>query len=228
MKLKTLVRQIVQPKIVEIEGVKLQIPDIASPIIRAAIYEGSYEEQELKIVKSKLKKDDIVMEVGTGLGLLSSYCAKKIGSQKVFTFEANPLLEQPIRDNYALNQVAPHLEMALVGKGVGERDFFIGDNFWSSSIFNKPQGAKPVKLPVVSFNEKITQINPTFLIIDIEGGEVELLEYANFHNVKKLLIEIHSWVLSIAQIEFVHLQLSQAGFQLILNSNREEFYFERR
>jgi len=37
----------------------------------------------------------------------------------------------------------------------------------------------------------VQKINPTFLIIDIEGGEDELLKYADFHNVRKLIIELH-------------------------------------
>jgi FkbM family methyltransferase len=227
MKVKSWVTQLVQPKIVEIEGVKIKVPQIASDAIRDAIYKGLYEPMELKLVKSKLSNDDVVMEVGTGLGLLSAYSAKKIGSQKVFTFEANPMLEKPIRDNYALNQVAPNLEMCLVGKESGFTTFYVGDHFWSSSIFNKPQGAQPITVPVVSFNEKVRDINPTFLFLDIEGGEYEFVQYADFHNVKKLLIEIHGWVLSSEQIQFVNDRLIQQGFRLVEASGKEEFYFER-
>jgi FkbM family methyltransferase len=227
MKFKSLLRQIVQPKIVEIEGVKIKIPQFASDVIRNAIYKNSYEAMELQIVKSKLSRDDVVMEVGIGLGLLSAYSAKRIGSDKVFTFEANPALEQAIKDNYTLNQVSPKLEMCLVGKQAGFTTFYVGDNFWSSSIFDKPKGAKPITVPVVSFNERVRDINPTFLFVDIEGGEHELVEYSDFYNIRKLLIEIHGWVLSPEKNQFVKDRLTQEGFHLVKAFGKEEFYFER-
>jgi len=94
------------------------------------------------------------MEIGTGLGLLSSYCAKQIGEDKVFTFEANPALEQTIKTNYALNHVAPKLEMGLIGDSPGFSTFYVGKKFWSSSIFNKPKGAKAITFSVMILMRK--------------------------------------------------------------------------
>lgn len=228
MQLKSRLKQLIQPKTVEIEGVRLKVPSLASAVIREAIYQGSYEATELRLVKARLREDDVVMEIGTGLGLLSAYCAQRIGNDRVFTFEANPELEQPIRENYRLNKVSPNLKMNLVGKQAGWETLYVGDNFWSSSIFDKPQGAKPVLVPAVSFNETVRAIDPSFLIVDIEGGEINLVEYADFHNIRKLLIEIHSWVLSPGQIETVKAALDQQGFHLVEAASKDEFYFERR
>ena len=114
MKIKSWLRQIIWPEIVEIEGLKIKIPQSSSDVVRDAIYKGTYEAAELKLVKSKLSKDDVVMDVGTGLGLLSTYCALKIGSNRFFTFEVNPALEQAIKNNYALNRVAQNLEIYRV------------------------------------------------------------------------------------------------------------------
>ncbi|WP_009630329.1 FkbM family methyltransferase [Synechocystis sp. PCC 7509] len=144
--------------LVDIEGIKIKIPAIASKVIRNSILDGSYEAPELKLVKSRLSQEDIVMEVGTGLGLLSVYCAKQIGDDKVFTFEANPALEEAIKTNYQLNQVAPKLEMALVGDRPGFTTFYVGKNFWSNSIFNKAKGAKPITVTIVSFNDRVKEI----------------------------------------------------------------------
>lgn len=79
----------------------------------------------------------------------------------------------------------------------------------------------------MSFNEKIRKINPTFLLVDIEGGEYELVKYADFHTLKKLMIEIHSWILTPEQIQFVKDRIAQAGFHLGEVAGKEEFYFER-
>ncbi|MBN2347471.1 MAG: FkbM family methyltransferase [Bacteroidales bacterium] len=220
-------RKLLRPGIIEIEGIKIKIPKIASDTIRYALYKESYESAELKFVKNNLNQDDVIMEVGTGLGLLSAYCAKNIGDHKVFTFEAHPFLETAIKENYALNHVAPNLEMCLVGQNTGYGTFYLGRDFWSSSIYNKAQGAESIKVPVVSFNKKVREINPTFLFLDIEGGEYELVNYADFYNIKKLLIELHSWILSPEQIQFVKECLFSKGFHRVDASGTEEFYFER-
>ena len=227
MKIKPWFNRITQPQVVEIEAIKVKIPSFASDVIRKAIYGGFYEADELKLIRSRLSQDDVVMEIGTGLGLLSIYCAKQIGNDKVFTFEANPALEPAIKDNYALNQVEPQLEICLVGDHYGLSNFYVGKNFWSSSIYNKAQGAKQITVPVISFNEKVREIDPTFLLLDIEGGEYELVKYADFHNIRKLMIEIHSWILTPEQIQSVKDKLTQSGFHLVEAASLEELYFER-
>jgi FkbM family methyltransferase len=227
MKIKKWFNKITKPQIVDIQGIKVKIPEIASDVIRDAIYAGFYEVDELELLSNRLSQDDVVMEIGTGLGLLSAYCAKQIGNDQVFTFEANPALKRAIQDNYALNQVAPQLELCLVGDRSNFSNFYVGQNFWSSSIYNKAQGAKPITVPVVSFNEKVREIDPTFLLLDIEGGEYELVKYADFYKITKLMIEVHSWLLTPEQIQFVKDRLTQEGFYLVESASPNELYFER-
>ena len=227
MLIKNWIKNFARPAMVDIEGIKIKVPLIASKVMREAIFGGYYETGELQLVTNRLSQDDIVMEVGTGLGLLSTYCAKQIGSDRVFTFEANPSLKGAIKTNYALNQVSPTLEMGMVGEHPGFSTFHVASDFWASSVLDKGQEAKPVKVPVISFNEKVREINPTFLLIDIEGGEYDLVKYADFHNVKKLMIEVHSWILSSEQIQFVKDAIAKAGFHLVEGEGSEELYFER-
>lgn len=214
--------------IMDIEGVKIPLGSHVSKDIRDAIYADLYEEAELRIVKSQLSSDDVVMEIGTGVGLISSYCAQRIGSERVFTYEANPGLEAPIRETYKLNQVSPKLEICLVGEQPGEQTFYVGENFWSSSIIQRSSEFKPIQVPVKPFNEEIQRINPTFLIIDIEGGEYELMQYANLHNVKKILIELHERVIGHEKVKFVKDKLAGLGFQVNKKiSTLEELFLER-
>lgn len=220
-------RKAFRPKVVRMNGLKIRIPDVASERIVMAIYEGYYESEELKILSARLDKSDVLMEVGAGLGLLSTYAAKKIGDDKVFAYEANPKLEDAIRQNYDLNGVKPCLTMALVGESAGTGEFCIGEHFWASSIYNRAEGASAIEVPMVSFNEAVERIDPTFLIIDIEGGEYQLVDYARFHNVRKLLVEIHDWILSREQIDSVHEKLKESGFHLLDAVGGGVFYFER-
>lgn len=227
MLIKNWIKNLIGPSVVDVEGIKIKIPLLASNVIRSALFEGYYEDSELRIVMNKLSQDDIVMEVGTGLGLLSTYCAKRIGNDRVFTFEANPALKQPIKTNYALNQVNPKLEIGLVGEQAGFNTFYVNNDFWGSSTVNVAENTKPITIPVINFNKKVREIDPTFLLIDIEGGEYELFKYADFHNVKKLMIEVHKRILTPEQTEFVINAIAKAGFKLVEGDGSEELYFER-
>lgn len=216
--------------VVEIEGIRIKIGSHISESILQELYAGTYEEAELRIIKSQLSPSDVVMEIGTGIGLLSSYCAKQIGSERVYTYEANPALERPILDNYQLNNVFPSLKICLIGAQAGEQIFYIEPNFWSSSIIQRTPQSQAVNVPVKSFNREIQQINPTFLIIDIEGGEYELLQYADFHKVKKMAIEVHERVIGRDKVNFVISRLAEHGFKInkkISSKDKEELFLQR-
>lgn len=225
-------RMLIQPSLVEVEGIKLKIDDYFSQAIKQNIYFGYYENYELSIVKSQLSPYDVVMEVGAGIGFISTYCAQKIGSEKVFSYEANPDLKKHICNTYKLNNVSPTLEICLVGNHKEELTFYIEKNFWSSSITPWNKDAKPVTVTAKSFNEEVRRHNPTFLIIDIEGGEVELIKNADFYNVTKIMLELHTKLIGVEKAEFVKSRLRKAGFQINKkysreNNGMEELFLER-
>jgi FkbM family methyltransferase len=230
--LKVQYRLFSQPTLVEMEGIKLKINDYFSQSIKDNIYRGYYEIYELSIVKSQLSAHDIVLEIGAGIGFISTYCAKRIGSEKVFSYEANPDLEKHIQNTYQLNNVSPTLEICLVGNQIGKQTFYLENNFWSSSITPWNQNAKPITVSAKSFNEEVRRHNPTFLIIDIEGGEYELFKKADFYNVKKIMMELHTKLIGVAKAKFVKDRLQEAGFQINENYSREnngmeELFLER-
>lgn len=201
----------------EIEGVKIPMGDYISPKVQRAFHYSCYERPELEMLKTHLAADDVVLELGTGVGLLSIYCAKQIGSNRVFSFEANPQLEKHIKKNYEFNHVCPHLDICLLDHTAGEQNFYITKDFWASStVYPKSSKVKEVvKIPIKSFNAKVQQIDPTFLIIDIEGGEYQLLQNANLHNVRKVMIEVHTFSLSESEVESVKSKFLNDGFKLI-------------
>jgi FkbM family methyltransferase len=169
------------------------------------------------------------MELGTGLGLLSTFCAKKLGNEQVFTYEANPQLEPIIQQNYALNKVSPHLEICMLGSQPGQEDFYLSDNLWDSSNIQYCENLQPIQVTVKAFNDEIKRINPSFLIMDIEGGEYELCQYADFHNVKKLSMELHEDVIGKDKVEFVKSKLKATGFELNeqFSDQQRELFWER-
>src|SRR3954465_8286744 len=76
--------------VVTIEGIQIRVGRHMSRRVEQAISKGGYERDELRLIGMVLSPSDVVLELGAGLGLVSAFCAKRVGSGRVFAFEANP------------------------------------------------------------------------------------------------------------------------------------------
>ena len=211
-----------------IAGVQLPVHASFSTMMQDILYVGVYEQPELALLAPQLRADDVVMEVGAGVGFLSAFCAKQIGSERVFAFEANPNMEPHIRKTYQLNKVKPNLQIGMLGAQAGKHTFYVAEHFWMSST-TQQDGMRPVQIPVYDVKTEMRRIKPTFLVMDIEGGEYELIKLIDFSTITKCLIEVHPDLLSQDQIDEIHNVLKLAGFSVIsqAGANSEVLYLER-
>jgi len=189
---------------------------------------GQYESGEIDIISNTLASGDKVLEMGTGLGFISAYCAKKVGPQNVYTFEANPLLERNIKELYAKNGVDPHLEFAILGKEEGTAVFYTNQNsLLASSLTNTPGvDMRPIEIPVKRLNEVIKTIKPTYLVMDIEGGEYEIFETIEFQTITKIQFELHPDVLGPDKVSRIFKKLGECNFVRDESfTSRDNYYF---
>jgi FkbM family methyltransferase len=201
-----------QPRVIRHAGVLLAIDRHVPPEILEFLYAGDYERSELKPLRKHLRPDDVVMELGAGIGFISLQCAKRIGPDRVFSFEANPGLEPYIRRNYQLNRLYPQLEICVLGQGHGETDFYVHDQFWASTTVPGTDGTRSIRVPVRPLNEEIRRIDPTFLVLDIEGGESELFRFIDFHQIQKIALELHTGLIGHEAAAMIKRRLRDAGF----------------
>lgn len=196
------------------------------PGVARQIWLGEYEDKEFDIVSRRLTSDDVVFEVGTGLGFLAAYCARVVGSGRVFTYEANPGLIPVLKEVFDRNGVHPHLSNALLGNGNGTREFHLAKDFWSSSAHR--QGPRQITVQQLDLNTELRRLRPTFLIVDIEGGECELLAEADLSSVRKICVETHPDVLDNASLSRMLAGLIAKGFALDFTLMRKNVLFLHR
>jgi FkbM family methyltransferase len=197
-----------------IEGILFPVyPEYGYDVLRF-IDNGKYESGEIEIIKETLKGNDRVLELGTGLGFISAYCSKKIGSESVFTFEANPYLEKKIRELYSKNNVNPHLVFAILGKEEGKSFFYRNQKSLLASDLHGASSRNNQQIEVVQLklNDKINEIKATYLIMDIEGGEYEIFKQIDFQTIKKVQFELHPDILDETQITTIFKRLEESGF----------------
>lgn len=210
-----------------VQGVFLPVhPSIGFNTLRW-IADGTYEIGEFQLIERHLEPTDIVMEIGTGLGFISTYCAKKIGSGRVFSFEANPYNIDTARRVYAKNGVQPSCHLALLGEGNGKVSFPVDrkSRLASSALLEQQE---VVTVDQWDINQTIERITPTFLVMDIEGAESAVLPMIQFQTIRKIQIELHPHLLGQSRLDELVALVQHAGFRVAERlTDGRNYYFER-
>lgn len=182
----------------------------------------------MQIIKSKLKSTDTVLELGTGIGFISAYCATKVGEENVFTFEANPFMAPVITEVFKKNKVSPNQRIALLGNNKLTNEFTAQKNFLSSSQKDDQKGGKKISVPLLDLNETIKETAPSYLVMDIEGNEFEVFSIIDFQSIFKVQFELHPLLLKQEEIDFIFHKLTDHHFvKDAAVSTDKNYYFER-
>lgn len=172
--------------------------EVLPPRIRTLLRQGTYEAKEADAVKKLVKADDVVMELGAGIGFMSTLVATKTPAKSVHSFEANPQLMPYIAQVHALNGVTnAHVTNAVLADSDGSAAFYIRKNFLASSLDPMEDGeaCTRVEVPTRDVNAVIAELQPSVLICDIEGAEVDLLPKMDLTTLRAVVIETHpQWI----------------------------------
>lgn len=196
------------------QGVQIDTdsPLISGPI-KEAIRAGYYELPECQAVRCALNRGDVVLELGAGCGFISTYIAKLERAKKIYAVEANPAIIPLIGDTYRLNGVNVELHNIMLAKEQGEVEFSVHPDFWASRANNTWDGAEKVRVRSESFLKTLNDWSPSFLIMDIEGGELELLELGLSDSVQRVVLELHPWAYGQEGVDRIQTKLRSMGFR---------------
>ncbi|MDF1551026.1 MAG: FkbM family methyltransferase [Bacteroidales bacterium] len=223
--------QIAINPVIQIAGVKLIMDKNWSFNVKDHMIRKDYETGEIEIIKKNLDSTDIVLEIGTGLGFIAIYCSKIVGQENVTSVEANPFLESYHTKVFNLNNIHPNVIYNSVGKEEAETTFYIDKkNFWSSSLIPfKSKNLLNIQVKNINVNNLIRDISPTFLIIDVEGFEYELISMIkDYQGIKKIQIETHPQIIGLSKVEEIIPALSKYSFELDEYYSKEnQFFFKK-
>jgi FkbM family methyltransferase len=193
---------------------------------------GRYEVEERRLVRTLLSPGDRVLEIGGGVGLIAMLCARIVGPEHVFVYEANPRVLAVAERNLRRNGLGVSLAHAAVvgpAHAAPEVTFFVSRDFWSSSLLQGPKADREeTTAPALKLDELIARHRPSVIIADVEGAEFELFLEADLSNVQKLCIEFHTRYIGVRKVSDLIASLLGRGFLLQLAcSEREVLYFSR-
>lgn len=195
-----------------LDGIELEIGPHLSARVLFEMRIGRYERRERRAILSALRDDDIVLELGVGLGLVTMLCARRLGDDRVFGFEANPRMRPFIEANFRRNGRRPHVTYAVLGEVEGTRDFHLEPSFFGSSLRRRSAGAETITVPMHAFAPVRIARRPTVLVADIEGGEVELFAHARLDGIRLVVMELHPHVVGQDAIDEVVARIRDQGF----------------
>lgn len=206
------------PKFIRSRGLKFPYdPRVIDRKRRSLLHKDAYELKESEAVLSQIKPDDRVIELGAGMGYMSTLMAKALKVSEIHAFEANPAMIPYIRSVHEANGVTGvTLHNALLGDTAGEVTFYVRGDFVASSMednLGDRHGGVIARetVPVRPVAEVFAEIKPTALVCDIEGAELHLLPLMDLSGLRLVVLELHPQVFGQAGTEAVFRLMSDAG-----------------
>jgi len=178
-----------------------------------------------------LTPEDRVLDLGAGAGFVSSLAARIVGGENVTSVEASPDMLPVLRRNLNLNEAGdtPVLHGAVMADDTPQDvvRFEVADAFWSSRI-GADDAAKTVEVPVLRFTELVRQVKPSVLVMDIEGGELDICQLDWPDCVRLLIMEIHTGRYPPRDVKALFDGLSRNGFTYMPWGTRGEVVVQQR
>jgi FkbM family methyltransferase len=195
-----------------LSGIALEIPrSILTPELWLAFEAGYYEGSEISALRSAIRSGDAVLEVGAGVGFISTFVLRVLGAATVLAIEANEALIPTIHRTHELNGVSATVLTGVAGRRDGPVGFHHQAAFWGSSILPLP-GSQLATIPGIDLGRIIREMRPDVLVVDVEGGERDLFDGLDLSGVRSIVVEVHNPQIGGAGIVKCFGALHDAGF----------------
>lgn len=204
-------------EILETQGVRIPLePPTITPKIERAIRKNRYELDEVTGTPKFIEPEDRVIELGAGIGFISSFLATQLGVKDIMCVEADPTLCAFIKKVHALNGLTTAEVRNCVALNDaapdGSATFYVREQFWSSSLDGSEPYQQAIDVPAFRLSSMIREFRANTLIVDIEGGERDIFAPLDLTGIDKIFLEIHTRKIKRIGIKRCFDALSAAGF----------------
>ncbi|SMX36086.1 FkbM family methyltransferase [Maliponia aquimaris] len=191
-------------------------PQITRGRTRAALKQDGYERKECDAVLRVVREGDRVLELGGGIGYMSTLLSVKKKVASVVSYEANPALIPYIRSMHAANGVENvDLRNALLSPELGDPvPFYVRRNFLASSMDRDADPdtvTEEVQIMRHAIGPVLEDVRPDVLVCDIEGAEAHLLPAGDWSSLRVAVIELHPQWIGQSGVQAVFDAMQRAG-----------------
>jgi FkbM family methyltransferase len=187
--------------------------DLTTRTFRACFWRGNYEKEERELIRRWIQPADSVLELGACLGIVSCVTNKFLRDKsRHVVIEANPFCIPTLRENKQLNRSGFKVEHCAVG-APPELTFYLHPNYIVGGNAQRVTG-RPVRVPAKTLSQLELENGPfTAIVMDIEGGELEVLQQSAdlLKAYRLVIIELHEFAIGIEGVETCRNILRQSG-----------------
>lgn len=183
-----------------------------------AILSNSYEDPEIRGLRRVVRPGDRVLELGTGLGVVSALAARAAApGGQVLSYEANPdIIPDTLAflSHHGISNVEIRNAVLIPGAKVGEtRNFHLASSFSVGSLMGGDgrRSRAVISVPAEDLNKVVAEFEPDVLLCDIEGAEIDLIPALDANRIRAVVIELHPDRLSVNQLDNIRAALSRCG-----------------
>lgn len=205
-------------------GVRLCVDHpVISPWMRARMSKGDYEEIEADLVASTIQSGERILEVGGGMGFMAAFASLQATDVASVVYEANPGLVPVAEHTKRLNNADFDFRNAMLGASAGTAQFHVHEAFWASSASHQSDDSTTIDVAVHDVSSVLAEQDFTMLVMDIEGGEIDLIPTMDLATVTRIVIETHPAVSGARAVSKMLKRLKQ-DFGFTTAEHREDVY----
>ncbi len=190
-------------------------PVVITPPIRDAIHSGAFEAEEAAQIPAMVQPGDTILDIGAGIGFISTLLARQPGVKRVIAVEANPDLIPFMAQLHAANGVEniERLNVVLGHNLPTKATFYQRRDFWMGSLMPGPNPfERSIEVPTMELNTLLETRGVTLIVCDIEGAESFLFERADLSGVDRVYLELHDHITGLKGVSQVFSHLQSKGF----------------
>lgn len=199
-----------------VEGVLIPgDPKIITEAIQDAMVTGRFEAEEARELPRIVQDGDVVLEIGAGIGFISTLLDRDPRVERVIAVEANPRLMPYMARLHARNAVSKvHRRNAVLSNGAAETaTFYLRRDFWMGSLSAEPNAYEAtVEVPTESLDRVIRTNDVSLIVCDIEGAEAFLFDGADLTGVDRVYLELHDHVTGLKGVQALFQAMDGHGF----------------
>jgi FkbM family methyltransferase len=200
----------------EHDGVKIPLePSVITPTIREAIDSGRFEAEEASQIPHIVRPGDRVLEIGAGIGFISTLLSRQRRVSRVIAVEANPRLIDYMARLHALNRVRKvhRVNAVLTNEPKASATFYLRRDFWMGSLSPQPNAyVGTVEVPTMNLDALLRDEAIDLVVCDVEGAETVLFQHADLSGVDRIFLEMHDHVTGLSGVRGLFATMAQHGF----------------
>ena len=122
---------------------------------------------------------------------MAAFACLQAPDVQAVVYEANPGLVAVAEHTKRLNNVDFDFRNAMLGAQQGTAEFHVHAAFWASSASHESDDSTTIDVPMHNVNQVLAEQDFTMLVMDIEGGEIDLIPEMNLESIQRVVIETH-------------------------------------